>query len=247
MDWWAIISNALRAGIGTTAIIYCPRRDRPEPALRLHRPAQLRPGRVHGRRRLRRRHHDRHYGWPLWWASSSAWRAGVVLALLLGAPTLRLRADYLAIVTIAAGEIIRIIVSPADLSDVDSAAPTASTASPRVPGQWNFIWNPCTRYGGRCSAAQLRFTGADLWEMLIGWTPRRRCCRARHVARSCRARGAGCSLDPRGRGRRPVARQERLPVQDAVADPRRLVRHARRDVLRPRQQTRCSPTTTRRR
>jgi hypothetical protein len=30
-----------------------PRRDRPQRALRLHRPAQLRPGRVHGRRRLR--------------------------------------------------------------------------------------------------------------------------------------------------------------------------------------------------
>src|SRR6478672_1403672 len=35
---------------------------------------------------------------------------GVALALLLGAPTLRLRSDYLAIVTIAAGEIIRLIV-----------------------------------------------------------------------------------------------------------------------------------------
>src|ERR687894_3134076 len=33
--------------------------------------------------------------------------AAVVLALLLGVPTLRLRADYLAIVTIAAAEIVR--------------------------------------------------------------------------------------------------------------------------------------------
>jgi neutral amino acid transport system permease protein len=33
-----------------------------------------------------------------------------VLALLLGAPTLRLRADYLAITTIAAGEILRFLV-----------------------------------------------------------------------------------------------------------------------------------------
>ena len=40
-------------------------------------------------------------------ASSSASLLAVVLALLLGVPTLRLRADYLAIVTIAAAEIIR--------------------------------------------------------------------------------------------------------------------------------------------
>ena len=39
------------------------------------------------------------------WSSASL--LAVVLALLLGVPTLRLRADYLAIVTIAAAEIIR--------------------------------------------------------------------------------------------------------------------------------------------
>ena len=39
----------------------------------------------------------------------------VVLALLLGVPTLRLRADYLAIVTIAAAEIIRLVVGSVTL------------------------------------------------------------------------------------------------------------------------------------
>jgi neutral amino acid transport system permease protein len=39
----------------------------------------------------------------------------VIMALLLGAPTLRLRADYLAIVTIAAAEIFRLIVRSASL------------------------------------------------------------------------------------------------------------------------------------
>ncbi len=43
--------------------------------------------------------------------------AAVVLALLLGAPTLRLRADYLAIVTIAAAEIIRIIARSVTYKD----------------------------------------------------------------------------------------------------------------------------------
>ena len=41
----------------------------------------------------------------------------VVLALLLGIPTLRLRADYLAIVTIAAAEIFRLVVRSATLRD----------------------------------------------------------------------------------------------------------------------------------
>ena len=42
----------------------------------------------------------------------------VLLALLLGIPTLRLRADYLAIVTIASSEVIRLIARSATLRDV---------------------------------------------------------------------------------------------------------------------------------
>ena len=41
----------------------------------------------------------------------------IVFALLLGVPTLRLRADYLAIVTIAAAEIVRQVISAAKFSD----------------------------------------------------------------------------------------------------------------------------------
>jgi branched-chain amino acid transport system permease protein len=48
------------------------------------------------------------YGWSLWATIPVVITAVVVLALLLGIPTLRLRADYLAIVTIAAAEIVRI-------------------------------------------------------------------------------------------------------------------------------------------
>ncbi|MEZ5157401.1 MAG: hypothetical protein R2687_01070 [Candidatus Nanopelagicales bacterium] len=44
-------------------------------------------------------------GWSLWVGLLVGIAAAVVLALLLGIPTLRLRADYLAIVTIAAAEI----------------------------------------------------------------------------------------------------------------------------------------------
>jgi branched-chain amino acid transport system permease protein len=48
------------------------------------------------------------YGWSFWACIPVLITASVVLALLLGIPTLRLRADYLAIVTIAASEIVRI-------------------------------------------------------------------------------------------------------------------------------------------
>ncbi len=51
--------------------------------------------------------------------------AATGLALLLGLPTLRLRADYLAIVTIAAGEIFRLMVERAELALVHRRRPTA--------------------------------------------------------------------------------------------------------------------------
>ena len=46
----------------------------------------------------------------------------VIFALLLGIPTLRLRADYLAIVTIAAAEIVRYVVTTNELTDITGSA-----------------------------------------------------------------------------------------------------------------------------
>jgi len=51
------------------------------------------------------------HGFPIAAAIPLALLSGAVLGLLLGIPTLRLRADYFAIVTIAAGEILRIILN----------------------------------------------------------------------------------------------------------------------------------------
>jgi len=48
-------------------------------------------------------------GWPLWAAVAVAVATAVVFAMILGIPTLKLRGDYLAIVTIAAAEIVRLI------------------------------------------------------------------------------------------------------------------------------------------
>jgi branched-chain amino acid transport system permease protein len=48
-------------------------------------------------------------GWPMWSAALAAIAAAMAIGLLLGLPTLRLRADYLAITTIAFGEIVRFV------------------------------------------------------------------------------------------------------------------------------------------
>ncbi|MDO5502644.1 MAG: branched-chain amino acid ABC transporter permease [Actinomycetia bacterium] len=50
------------------------------------------------------------FGAPWWLAILISLAAAAVFAVLLGIPTLRLRADYLAIVTIAAAEIVRLLL-----------------------------------------------------------------------------------------------------------------------------------------
>jgi neutral amino acid transport system permease protein len=54
---------------------------------------------------------------PFWIGLIVGMGASVILALLLGIPTLRLRADYLAIVTIAAAEIVRLVVRSVKFKD----------------------------------------------------------------------------------------------------------------------------------
>ena len=63
-----------------------------------------------------------HFGASFWIGLLVALVASVVFALILGIPTLRLRADYLAIVTIAAAEIIRYVVTTNALTDVTGSA-----------------------------------------------------------------------------------------------------------------------------
>ncbi len=61
-------------------------------------------------------------GWPLWAAVLAAVAAATVFALILGVPTLKLRGDYLAIVTIAAAEIVRIIGRSTALTGLTGAS-----------------------------------------------------------------------------------------------------------------------------
>lgn len=58
------------------------------------------------------------FGWSLWLAIPIGLVASVVLSLVLGGPTLRLRGDYFAIVTVAAAEILRLVVRSNELTPV---------------------------------------------------------------------------------------------------------------------------------
>ena len=90
---------------------------------------------------------------PLWLGVLIGIACGVVLALLLGLPTLRLRADYLAIVTLASSEILRLI--------------TRSTSSTGVTGGTQGLtgfsddFNPFGVQGS--------ILGQDVWAISVGW------------------------------------------------------------------------------
>ncbi|MCM8600031.1 MAG: high-affinity branched-chain amino acid ABC transporter permease LivM, partial [Candidatus Accumulibacter sp.] len=69
-----------------------------------------------------------HYGWGFWQALPVAGAITATFGILLGWPTLRLRGDYLAIVTLGFGEIIRVIlVNWTELS----GGPNGITSIPR--------------------------------------------------------------------------------------------------------------------
>ncbi|MBA3303108.1 MAG: branched-chain amino acid ABC transporter permease [Actinomycetota bacterium] len=89
--------------------------------------------------------------------------SAVVLALLLGIPTLRLRADYLAIVTIAAGEIIRFILKSPEFdpttggsNGLQNFAGGFFDLNPFSPGEYG-VW--VIKYNERLT-----------WVLVVGWS-----------------------------------------------------------------------------
>lgn len=104
------------------------------------------------------------YQQPLWVGILVGLGAAGLLAVILGIPTLRLRADYLAIATIASAEVLRLIFR--------------STAADPVTGSTNGLYgfaDPFTRIspfdsGKQYSLLGMKFVGDDLWAMVVGWT-----------------------------------------------------------------------------
>ena len=105
-DIQSILNAMMRAAVSPADGRGRDRGHRPQHPLRLHRPAQHRPVRLHAARRLRLRDLRSPRAGPWSSRSSSGWLVAFVFALVLGVPTLKLRGDYLAIVTISAAEIV---------------------------------------------------------------------------------------------------------------------------------------------
>jgi ABC-type branched-subunit amino acid transport system permease subunit len=101
------------------------------------------------------------FGLPFWLGIVVGFAGVIVLAVLLGVPTLRLRADYLAIVTIAAAEIIRLIFRSVSLRDTFGGSGGISGFSTDF-----FALNP---YTDRVGFGPFDFGPRDAWVLTVGW------------------------------------------------------------------------------
>jgi branched-chain amino acid transport system permease protein len=104
------------------------------------------------------------FGLPLWAGVLVGMAAGVLLALLLGLPTLRLRADYLAIVTIAAAEILRLITRSTSMTDFSGGTQGLTGFGTGFRELSPFVNSRTYEFFG------VRFLGQDLWSICMGWT-----------------------------------------------------------------------------
>ncbi len=88
----------------------------------------------------------------------------LVLALLLGLPTLRLRADYLAIVTIAAAEVVRLIVRSVKFKDTFGGSDGLQQFANRF-----YELSPLSDTF-RIKFGPFLFSNQELWVMIVGWS-----------------------------------------------------------------------------
>ncbi|MGH3355428.1 MAG: branched-chain amino acid ABC transporter permease [Nocardioidaceae bacterium] len=161
MEWMPIISNSLQAAIGPEAIVYCLAAI----GLNIHfgYTGLLNFGQAgfmaiagYGLAAS-----VVTFGSSLWLGLLIGLGGTIVLALLLGVPTLRLRADYLAIVTIAAAEIVRQLLGSQTLRPWFGGK----------DGRQGFAdplrqLNPFT---DRVDLGIIDFSPYEFWVMTIGW------------------------------------------------------------------------------
>jgi neutral amino acid transport system permease protein len=98
----------------------------------------------------------------LWLAIPVGMLLAVLLSLLLGIPTLRLRADYLAIVTIAASELLRLTVRTVFKDTLGGT----QGLSGKIGQQFHDL-NPLP--ADFDSLPVLTWTRQDLWVVIVGW------------------------------------------------------------------------------
>jgi branched-chain amino acid transport system permease protein len=105
-------------------------------------------------------------GWSIWAGLALGIAAAVVLGLALGIPTLRLRADYLSVVTIATAEILRLVVNARPSEPLTGAARGIGGLSSQLGFfRPNFI--PEGNYG---IGNSFLFNSRQLWSMLVAWS-----------------------------------------------------------------------------
>lgn len=113
-------------------------------------------------------------GWSLWAGAAVGMGAGAVLALVLGFPTLRLRGDYFAIVTIAAAEILRLVVR----SDYFVTTTEANTpqGGPYGYGDLAFEFRDLNPFesswnvGSSIGLETWTYPSSQLWSLTVTWS-----------------------------------------------------------------------------
>lgn len=104
-----------------------------------------------------------YFGIGLWWGIPLGIVCVIILALIVGIPTLRLRADYLAIVTIATAEIVRLFVRSVKFNKIFGGTEGISNFSREYRDLNPF--EPGRTYG----FAPFRFSGYTLITIIVGW------------------------------------------------------------------------------
>jgi ABC-type branched-subunit amino acid transport system permease subunit len=163
MDWQDMFSSSLQQGLGPTAIVYCLAAI----GLNVHfgYTGLLNFGQagfmaVAG---YALASIVATWGLSFWLGVVVGLLLTVVLALLLGVPTLRLRADYLAIVTIAAAEIIRQVVGSVSLLEYFGGLDGLQSFNAAFADL-----NPFDKSMGIEGVVTWR--PYDFWVVVVGWT-----------------------------------------------------------------------------
>jgi len=101
-------------------------------------------------------------GGPLWLGVLVGAGAAILLGLLFGLPTLRLRADYLAIVTIAGGEVLRTVIRSGGKDSLTHGVFGITRFATSF-----FDLNPFP--DGEYGWGRLAFTERQLWVAVVAW------------------------------------------------------------------------------
>ncbi|MEZ5248603.1 MAG: branched-chain amino acid ABC transporter permease [Ilumatobacteraceae bacterium] len=103
----------------------------------------------------------------LWWGLLIGIGCATFLGLLMGVPTLRLRSDYLAIVTIASAEIVRLVVRSVKFRG-QFGGTDGLTGFARAYQQVGVDLG--LDLAGQYGFWIFTFSGRNLWNLIVGWT-----------------------------------------------------------------------------